>query len=247
MEPQEHTQFLRQRFVIGASDCLAGLHGSKENDKQKLGYTNEEWRLVWLEMLEDGAWALPALKDENGKYKKENLAPEMLIKFVAHDLKTHIIVFDLLLNSIQFCSGNHLRSNNVIFDSPLILYATGGHFQAIFQKDHSFFINLSIKLDSEQNPNPGSNFELPSSSNAAGEGKRFPSMTRSNPKKKKSDGVNTEIEETYPFFEQENHQNYHESRLEEIKKVKRKDRSKELQREYERLMKESKRMKGPEK
>ena len=139
MEPQEHTHFLRQRFVIGASEWLAGLHGSKENDKQKLGYTNEEWRLVWSEMLEDGAWALPALKDENGKYKKENLTPEMLIKFVAHDLKTHIIVFDLLLNSIQFCSGNHLRRNNVIFESPLILYATGGHLGRFPERSFIFY------------------------------------------------------------------------------------------------------------
>ena len=76
----EHTNFLRRRFVIGASEWLAGFHGSKENDKSKLGYTDYEWELIWGQMLEDGAWAMPALKDNKGNYLKENLAPEMLIK-----------------------------------------------------------------------------------------------------------------------------------------------------------------------
>ena len=139
MDMQEHINFLRWRFVTGASDWLSGAHGSKQNDKNNLGYTDQEWESVWSSMLEDGAWAMPSLKDSLGNHLKDNFAPEMLIKFIAHDLKSHIIIFDLMLNRIQFCSGNHIRSDNVIFDSPLLLYATGSHFQAVFQKDHSFF------------------------------------------------------------------------------------------------------------
>ena len=149
LEQRDHTNYLRRRFVTGAAEWLAGLHGSKENDKAKLGYTDYEWDIIWTQMLADGAWAMPALKDKDGNYLKENLAPEMLIKYIAHDLKAHIIVFDLRINNIQFCSGNHLKSNNVIFDSPLIIYATGGHFQAVFQNDHTYFIELSNKLESQ--------------------------------------------------------------------------------------------------
>ena len=48
---------------------------------------------------------------------------------------------------IQFCSGNFLKDDNIIFESPLILYATGNHFQSVFQKDHEYFIQLSHQLD----------------------------------------------------------------------------------------------------
>ena len=101
-----------------------------------------------MTMLEDGAWAVPDIKDSHGNSIKGNFAPEILIKYIAHALKSHIIVFDLLLNRIQFLSGNHLKNNNVVFDSPLLLYTTGGHFQAIFQKDHDFFIHYAKQLDS---------------------------------------------------------------------------------------------------
>ena len=80
MEQRDHTNYLRRRFVAGAAEWLAGFHGSKENDKAKLGYTDYEWDIMWTQMLEDGAWAMPALKDDKGNYLKENLAPEMLIK-----------------------------------------------------------------------------------------------------------------------------------------------------------------------
>ena len=39
MEQRDHTNFLRRRFVTGAAEWLRGFHGSKENDKAKLGYT----------------------------------------------------------------------------------------------------------------------------------------------------------------------------------------------------------------
>ena len=104
---------LRRRFVQGASEWMAGCHGSKENDKLKLGYTDEEWNFIWSTMLEDRAWAVPAIRDEQGKFLKENDAPELLIKFAAHDLRCHIIVFDLKLNRIQFCSGNHKGAHPV--------------------------------------------------------------------------------------------------------------------------------------
>ena len=118
-----HIMYLRNRFAIGASEWLAGKNGSKRNDKNILDYTDDEWAYIWSTMLEDGAWAVPSIKDELGNIIKENYAPELFINFIAHDLKAHIIVFDLLLDRIQFISGNHIKSNNVVFDSPLLLYA----------------------------------------------------------------------------------------------------------------------------
>ena len=141
MDENEHIQYLRNRFVVGASEWLAGNFGSKENNKSSLGYSDSELDWIWTTMLEDGAWAVPSVKDNHGNTVKENYAPEMLIKFAAHELKCNIIVLDLALDTIQFCSGNHLRNNNVIFESPLVLYSTGSHFQAVFQTDHEFFIN----------------------------------------------------------------------------------------------------------
>ena len=94
-------------------------------------------------MQEDGAWAVPAVKDKDANTVKENYAPEMLIKFAAHELKCNIIVLDLSLDTIQFCSGNHLRNHNVVFDSPLVLYSTGSHFQAVFHTDHDFWSERS--------------------------------------------------------------------------------------------------------
>ena len=145
----EHTLYLRRRLVLGASEWLNGMHGSKENDKIKFGYTDREWEWIWSSIIEDGAWAVPALRDKDGNYIKENFAPELLIKYAAHALKSHIIVFDLQLNRIQFCSGNYLKDDNVIFDSPLILYSTGGHFQSVFATDHEYVIQLTNQLEFE--------------------------------------------------------------------------------------------------
>ena len=106
MSDIEHKLYLRRRLVLGAAEWLVGMHGSKENEKLKFGYTDKEWEWIWSTMIEDGAWAVPALRDIDGNYIKENFAPELLIKYAAHKLKRHIIVFDLQLNRIQFCYGN---------------------------------------------------------------------------------------------------------------------------------------------
>ena len=140
MSTDDHVKYLRKKCVLGASEWLSGMHGSKVNDKMDLGYSDHEWTTIWNLLLEDGAWAMPSLKDKHGNPIKENYAPEMLIKFLAHELKTHIIVFDLHLDTIQFCSANHLKSGNIVFESPVLLYATGNHFQAVFPKDHEYFI-----------------------------------------------------------------------------------------------------------
>ena len=72
LDTHQLLQFLRHRFVTGASDWLSGNHDSKQNDKETLGYTDEEWERIWTPMLEDGAWALPHLKDSmwHGKLRQ---------------------------------------------------------------------------------------------------------------------------------------------------------------------------------
>ena len=140
---------LRRRFVFGAADWFAGNNGSLRNDKEILGYNESQWEFIWNTMLEDGAWAVPNIKDSHGNIIKENLAPELMLKYIAHDLKCNIIVFDLVLDRIQFVSGNHLKKDNVVFDSPLLLYATGSHFQSVFQHDHELFVNLARNMDAE--------------------------------------------------------------------------------------------------
>ena len=52
---EDHINMLRTRWVIGASDWMAGNNGSKENQKQLLGYDDEEWEYIWSTMMEDGA------------------------------------------------------------------------------------------------------------------------------------------------------------------------------------------------
>jgi hypothetical protein len=145
----DHVMYLRRRFVLGASEWMAGGNGSEQNDKALFEYTDREWEFIWMTMLEDGAWAVPSIKDNDGKTVKANWAPEILIKFIAHELKCHIIVFDLLLNRVQFLSGNHVKSDNVVFDSPLLIYSTGSHFQSVFQTDHEHFINYARELEAE--------------------------------------------------------------------------------------------------
>jgi hypothetical protein len=149
MDDFEQTLYLRKKLVLGASEWLAGMNGSRENEKLKFGYTDKEWEWIWSTMIEDGAWAVPALRDTQGNYLKENFAPELMIRYAAHEMRRHIIVFDLQLNRIQFCSGNFLKDDNVIFVSPLILYATGGHFQSVFQIDHEHFSQLTNQLELE--------------------------------------------------------------------------------------------------
>ena len=101
-------------------------------------------------MAEDGAWAVPPIRNKRGEILKQNNAPELFIKYIAHDIQCHIIIVDLSLKRIQFCSANHLKDNNVKFDSPLLLYTTGGHFQAVHQRDHAYFIQLANELETGQ-------------------------------------------------------------------------------------------------
>ena len=150
-ETEDHTMFLRTRWAMGAADWMSGGNDSKQNDKELFNYSDEEWSYIWATMLEDGAWAVPSIKDDFGNTTKENQAPEIFIKYIAHDLKCHIIIFDLMLGQIQFCSANHVKDNNVLFESPLLLYSTGGHFQAVFQKDHEHFINYAKELEEPGN------------------------------------------------------------------------------------------------
>ena len=89
---------------------------------------------------------------KSGIVTKENYAPELFIKFIAHDLKANIIVFDLVLDDIQFVSGNLLKSNNVVFDSPLLMYSTGNHFQSVLQTDHEYFVHFAIELQNKMCP-----------------------------------------------------------------------------------------------
>ena len=144
---EDYTNYLRNRWVSGSAEWMAGENGSKQNDKELFGYSDDEWQYIWSTMVEDGAWAVPSIMDSFGNVVKGNFAPEIMIKYIAHDLKCHIIVIDLLLDNVQFCSGNHVKDDNVVFDSPLIVYSTGGHFQSVFQIDHEFFISYAQKQE----------------------------------------------------------------------------------------------------
>ena len=159
---EDHVNFLRQRWVLGAAEWMAGKNGSKQNQKEVLGYSDSEWEFIWSTLFEDGAWAVPPITDVDGNRLKENCAPEMMIQFIAHALHCNNIVFDLMLNRIQFCSGNHISDDNVKFDSPILLYATGSHFQAVFQRDHEHFIGYARELEilqSSSNKTSSNNFE----------------------------------------------------------------------------------------
>ena len=144
-----NTSTLRTKWVLGASASLAGKNGMKMNYKDELGYTDEEWCIMWSTMMEDGAWSVSDIKDSTGKGVKENFAPEMLIKYIAHHIRCHIIVFDLKMDNVQFCSANILKDNNLAFDSPLLLYSTGSHFQSVMPQNHRFFEEYAKQLEIE--------------------------------------------------------------------------------------------------
>ena len=108
-EAENVIMVLRRRFVFGAAEWMAGENGSLRNDKEVFDYSDADWEYIWTTMLVDGAWAVPSIKDAQGNVVKGNYAPEMLIKYIAHDLKCNIMVIDLVLNIIQFVSGNHLK------------------------------------------------------------------------------------------------------------------------------------------
>ena len=63
----DHIMYLRQRFVWGAAEWMAGKNGSLQNDKLLFEYTDDEWEFIWMTMLKDGAWAVPSITYGNGK------------------------------------------------------------------------------------------------------------------------------------------------------------------------------------
>jgi len=112
--------------------------------------TNVGLGYIWSTMLVDRAWSLPAITDKRGNPLKDNLAPELFIKFIAHDTRCHIIVFDLTLDIVQFCSANHLKNDNVMFDAPILLYSTGNHFQSVHPTNQDYFIHYARHLEFAQ-------------------------------------------------------------------------------------------------
>ena len=147
LDDDDHIQFLRTKWGLGAAEALAGRNGSQINDKDTLGYTDDDWNFIWSTMIEDRAWSVPGITDHTGKVVKENFAPEMFINYIAHDIRCNIIIFDLKLDRVRFCSANHLKSDNLVFDSPLLLYATGSHFQSVLPQDEKFFEDLAKQLE----------------------------------------------------------------------------------------------------
>ena len=67
MSDFEHIQYLRQRFVAGASSWLAGENGSSDNDKEVFGY----------KMSNGGLFGLLWLKMEHGLYQIFMINKEM--------------------------------------------------------------------------------------------------------------------------------------------------------------------------
>jgi hypothetical protein len=63
-DSEDHIMFLRTRWVLGAAEWMSGGQDSKQNDKDNLGYSDEEWNFIWNTMIEDGAWAVPSVKDD---------------------------------------------------------------------------------------------------------------------------------------------------------------------------------------
>ena len=46
----DHIQHLRTRWVLGAAEYMSGGQGSKQNDKELLDYSDEEWSFIWHTM-----------------------------------------------------------------------------------------------------------------------------------------------------------------------------------------------------
>ena len=144
---EERIKNLRLRWVSGSYQWMAGKCGSQQNLKEYFEYNDEEWDYIWNTMAKDKAWSVPNIDDEMGNMLKQNFAPEIMIKYIAHDIQCHIIIIDLQLEMIQFCSGNYLKENNIISDAPILMYSTGNHFQSIYTENLEFFTMLARKLD----------------------------------------------------------------------------------------------------
>ena len=77
---------MRRRWVEGAAEWFSGKYGSLQNLKKIFSYSDNEWQFIWSTISEDGTWDVPNIKDPSGIVLKENYAPEMMIKYIAHDL-----------------------------------------------------------------------------------------------------------------------------------------------------------------
>ena len=253
-DADDHIMELRRRFVFGAADWMAGNHGSMQNDKLLFGYTDSQWQYVWNTMLEDGAWAVPGISDGSGNIIKENFVPEILIKFIAHDLRCHIIVFDLVLDSIQFISGNHLKANNVVFDSPLMIYSTGSHFQSVFQVDHEFFLNFSKDLEVRNyafNPESTSKDDKEESLSSINETEVCDEKLTINPKAKTTneEGDSSTGKRFKADLQQCNQfesGSYGKANFEETENIKKKDTSNNQKEMFERINKQNKKLSNGE-
>ena len=228
--------YLRRRWVGGAKEWLAGLHGSKENNMEDLGYTQGEWEYIWSTMLENGAWAVPSITDEFGNPIKDNLAPEMFIKYIAHDVQCNIVVFDLTLGDVQFCSANHLKDNNVLFEAPILLYNTGTHFQSVHPLDQEYFIQYARNIECNQsNPDGNSSANISKTrdwySNDVKNDQRLLDISQKSLNKSESN-QHSDVSDKQAIL----------SRIGEIKAIKKKDRSLEVQREFCRLSMQIKRL-----
>ena len=71
-DEDNNTDDLRRRWVLGAMEWMSGKNGSKQNDKELFDYTDDEWEYIWSTMMEDGAWAVPDIKDSLGNKRKGN-------------------------------------------------------------------------------------------------------------------------------------------------------------------------------
>jgi hypothetical protein len=52
-----------------------------------MGYTDDQWEFIWSTMAEDGAWAVPNITDGSGNALVQNFAPELMIKYITHNLR----------------------------------------------------------------------------------------------------------------------------------------------------------------
>ena len=62
--PGHNTVILRKRWVVGASEWLAGKYGSLQNLKDIFQYTDDQWRFVWSTLIHDKTWNVPHIKDK---------------------------------------------------------------------------------------------------------------------------------------------------------------------------------------
>ena len=156
---KNYTSYLRHGWVVGAKDMLAGKYGSLQNFKDIFQYLDSEWNYIWSTLIQDKAWDVPHIKDIEGNILKHNYLPELLIKYIAHAIKCHIVIIDLQLGMKQFYSANNLKRNNAKFDLPILMYYTGNHLQSVHILDHKYLIAYAKCQDSELEVDNGPTIE----------------------------------------------------------------------------------------